>query len=183
MKIENGKLIEELLAIVQQAVAQIKDFEKLSPEQLNQKPHADGWSILECIEHLNLYGDFYLPAIEKSILSQKTHKRTLIFKSGILGNYFAKQMQPQEGIIKNKMKTFNDKNPSKLQSELSELTLNRFLKQLEHLQSFLNKARQVDLTKAKTPISITKFLTFRLGDTFRFFIFHIQRHLLQASRV
>ena len=50
------------------------------------------------------------------------------------------------------------------------------------LKSLLNQAREVDLTKTKVPISLTRFIKLRLGDTFRFFVYHIERHILQAEK-
>jgi Asp-tRNA(Asn)/Glu-tRNA(Gln) amidotransferase C subunit len=62
------------------------------------------------------------------------------------------------------MKTFKDKNP--IHSTLTTTTLERFLKQQERLLQLLQQAEKVDLTKTRTAISITKWLTLRLGDTF-----------------
>jgi len=56
---------------------------------------------LECLEHLNVYDEFYLPEIEKTINSAK-NKSEFIFKSGILGNYFAESMIPKTYINKKK---------------------------------------------------------------------------------
>jgi len=79
------------------------------------------------------------------------------------------------------MKTPIDKNP--LGSQLSVTTIDRFLKQQEMLRSLLERARHIDLTKTKVPISLTKFIRLRLGDTFRFFVYHIERHIRQAENV
>lgn len=80
-----------------------------------------------------------------------------------------------------KMKTLSDKNP--LGSELTITTIDRFLKQQEMLKSLLEQARNADLTRTKVPISLTRFMKLRLGDTFRFFVNHIERHVLQAQQV
>ena len=58
--------------------------------QLNWRPSPNSWTILECLEHLNLYGEFYLPQIERKIGSSKT-KSEIYFKPGLLGNYFAQR--------------------------------------------------------------------------------------------
>ena len=79
------------------------------------------------------------------------------------------------------MKSPKDKNP--VNSDLTATTLDRLLKQLELLKQLLNQSRKVNLIKAKTPISISKLIKLRLGDTFRFFTYHIERHIAQAQRV
>ena len=134
--------------------------------------------MLECIEHLNLYGDFYLPEIENRIRQSK-YPATSNFKSGWLGNYFAKSMLPREKL--NKMKTFKDKNP--LGSQLDKSTLDRFTQQQKKTLDLLDKARKVSLNHTKTSVSISKWITLKLGDTFRVVIYHNQRHLVQAANV
>ncbi len=179
MKIDKIALIEELLAIVENASNQIKQLKELPIGKLNFKKDATSWSVLECLEHLNLYGDFYLPEIQKQILASKKTDPSGIFKSGIIGNYFANLMKVQNGKAK-KMKSPKDKNPAG--SALTITTIDRFLKQQELLKSLLMQAKNVDLTKNKTSISISKMIKLRLGDTFRFFVYHIERHVVQAGR-
>lgn len=180
MQIRKEQLIEELLSITENAANAARQFKKFDTALLNFKKTSDSWSILECIEHLNLYGDFYLPEMEKQILANKNSYASEHFRSGIIGNYFANLMKEKNGKIK-KMKTPKDKNPAN--SELSITTIDRFLKQLDLLKSLLGQARGVDLTKVKTPISLTKHIKLRLGDTFRFYVYHIERHILQTGRV
>jgi hypothetical protein len=47
----------------------------------------------------------------------------------------------------------------------------------------LDKAKNVSLGKTKTGISISKLIKLKLGDTFRFVIYHNIRHIEQAKRV
>lgn len=180
MKINQETLIDELIAITNEAIVAVSEFKNLSLEQLNYKETEIKWSILECCEHLNLYGDFYLPEIENQLLAHPTENKSFVFKTGILGNYFANSMKAKNGQLK-KMNSPKDKNPSN--SELSVSTLDRLMKQLQLLKQLLNQSRKVNLIKAKTPISISKLIKLRLGDTFRFFTYHIERHIEQAKRV
>lgn len=179
MQISNNILIEELLNLTESSIQSVKKFKELPLDQLNFKKSSNEWSILECIEHLNLYGDFYLPEIEKQILANKNKTEPSIFKSGIIGNYFAGLMKVKNGEIK-KMKTPKDKNP--LNTELTITTLDRFLKQQELLKSLLYRAKTIDLGKVKTAISLTNIVKLKLGDTFRFYVYHIERHIIQAER-
>lgn len=180
MKQDSNLLIDELLAMSEASTLAAKAFGSLNEEILNYKPEPERWSILECLEHLNLYGDFYLPEIERRILESNNSTKNRLFRSGILGNYFANLMRVKNGSIK-KMKTPKDKNPQN--SKLNILTIDRFLKQQEKLVILLNRARTTDLTSTKCSISLSKWIKLRLGDTFRFLIFHIDRHLKQAENV
>jgi hypothetical protein len=179
MEFNKKGLLADLKNDIGKGVEQAKAFKNLTTEQLNYKENPESWSILECLEHLNLYGDFYLPEIENRIL-EATPTRSEIFKSGFFGNYFANTMQPKADGSVQKMNTFKDKNP--IHSDLSITTIDRFLKQQNQMLALLEQAENIDLTKVKTKTTLP-IIKFRLGDTFRFVIYHINRHLLQAKRV
>ncbi len=181
MQIETNTLIDDLLEIINQAGYAADRFKEFRTDQLNFKASHNEWSILECIEHLNLYGDYYLPEIEKRILAQHTQANNTIFRSGLIGNYFANLMQVKNGTIKKKLQSPKDKNP--INSKLTVKSIDRFIKQLDRLRSLLNQSRKTDLTNTKTAISLTKLIKLRLGDTFRFFVYHIERHIVQADKI
>jgi hypothetical protein len=146
---------------------------------LNRRPAPESWSVLECLEHLNRYGRFYLPEINKRI--RESHgKESSVFKSGWLGNYFANSMLPKDSGMK-KMKTFRNMNP--IHSKLEKQVIVEFLEQQQEMLRLLGKARKVNLNQTKTNISISKWIKLKLGDTFRFVIYHNERHLAQAQRI
>lgn len=181
MRTDNNTLINELIALTDTSTLSAVKFQNLPSEVLNFKESPDKWSMLECLEHLNRYGEYYLPEIEKAIHARRTLASAgLIYRSGLLGNYFANLMKAKNGKMV-RMKTPGDKNPSG--SALSLIVIDRFIKQQEMMRSLLEQARRVDLTKAKVPISIAKFIRLNLGDTFRFMINHIERHVIQAENV
>lgn len=172
------QLLADLTEQTKQHMNQVMQFQRLPDHVLNHKTDEKSWSILECIEHLNRYGDFYIPEIKKQITSSKHYPNT-VFKTGILGNYFAKSMLPKEKL--NKMKTFSSMNPVK--SEVKKDVLDTFVYQQEQMLALLHDAHTVNLTKVKTAISISKWIKLRLGDTFRVVIYHNARHIEQAKRI
>lgn len=178
MTISSDKLIQDLIERTRININQAEKFSSLPTEKLNWRAEKNSWSILECFEHLNLYGDFYIPEIKKRIESSKTQLKKN-FKSGILGNYFAKSMLPKEKL--NKMKTFKDKNP--IGSKLDKSTIGRFILQQEQILNLLDKSRQINLNKTKTAISISKLIKLKIGDTFRVVVYHNERHLVQANKI
>ena len=175
---QSEKFIEALLEQTKQI---LKEAEKLKTYDLNVltwKEDEISWNILECLEHLNRYGNFYLPEIEKKI--KNTDSRSEIdFKSGLLGSYFAKSMLPKEKL--NKMKTFKDKNP--LNENLDKTVIDQFINQQYKLLDLLQQSRNVSLNKVKIKISISRLITLKLGDTFEFFINHIVRHFKQIQKI
>ena len=176
MKTKSETLISELIETTRQNLNFAETLKIKSSSQLNWKENPESWSILECLEHLNLYGDFYLLEIEKAIDNAKS-KSEPFFKSGIIGNYFAETMLPKAKL--NKMKTFKDKNP--LNSQLDHNTIDRFINQQIKMLDLLDKARTVSLNKEKTPITLTKLIKLKIGDTFRFVINHNIRHIRQIE--
>jgi hypothetical protein len=175
---QSEKLIQLLLEQTRQIINQVERLKTNDLQTLTWKENKTSWSVLECLEHMNLYGDFYLPQIESKIKNSTT-KTDLEFKSGILGNYFAKSMLPKEKL--NKMKTFKDKNP--LNANLDKTVIDKFLNQQIKLLDLLNQSRNVSLNKVKIPISISSLIKLKLGDTFQFLINHILRHLKQIDRI
>lgn len=178
MKIKSEELISSLIERTRNNMNQAEAFRSQSLEHLNFKETEKSWSVLECLAHLNLYGDFYLPEMEQRISSSK-YSANENFKSGWLGNYFANLMLPESGEIK-KMSSPKDKIPNGSQLNLS--VLDKFQKQQQKTLELLNKARKVNLEKTKSSITISKWITLKLGDTFRFLINHNKRHLMQADR-
>jgi uncharacterized damage-inducible protein DinB len=178
MKIKQATLINELLETVSVQISKMEEWKKLPQEKLTFKPQADKWNVLECVEHLNLYTAFYLPEIQLK-LSKSTKKQGSTFESGWLGNYFANSMLPKEKL--NAMNTFKDKNPLNQNLNGHEV-LEHFIAEQKQLKKLLEKAKDYDLNKVRTSITI-KFITLRLGDTFRFLINHQVRHFQQIERL
>ena len=166
--------IQETQEIMRQ-VAQLSDKDLYA---LTWKANPASWSVLECLEHLNLYGDFYIPAI-KNAMESSINKSNQTFNGGFLGNYFAKKMLPKEKL--NRLKTFKDKNP--LNAPLDKTTIDRFLQQQTTLIELLETSKTYSLDKVKVSTSISKFIKLTLGDTFHFVINHNLRHMKQIERI
>lgn len=155
----------------------IAEFQNLPESALLKAAPDGGWSIAQCLEHLNGYGDHYLAEINKGIDRSENDDQPK-FKSTWLGQYFTKMMDPDSG--KRKFKTFknhipkNDLDPNKVIAE--------FIHQQEQLLSYLRKAKLKNLNSIRIPISISKWIRLKLGDVFQFVIIHNERHIRQAMR-
>jgi DinB superfamily len=161
----------------------VKSWQNMPVVDLNKQPSSNSWSAAQCIEHLNIYGRYYLPAIENAIemALNKNLKPNDYFKSGWLGDYFYRQMLPTtEGGLKMKMKSPANAIPQP-QPDAREM-IAEFIDQQEKLQLLIERARQVDIGKIRIPITISKWIRLKLGDAFLFLIAHINRHILQAER-
>jgi uncharacterized protein (DUF2164 family) len=158
----------------------ISHWQQLSPGILSQPPGAGKWSAAQCLEHLNSYGRYYLPAIEKAFTASSIPP-AINFKSGILGNYFYKLMlTDSNGKIRKKMAT--PKNHQPPANPDAALVLSEFITQLEKTGQLITAAKQKNLDKVKVPISIAPFIKLKAGDVWLFFVAHILRHIQQAER-
>lgn len=177
MKFDAAKLLNDLKTMSESHLKTAGNFRLLHQDVLNHKASSQSWSALECLEHLNMYGDYYIPEISRRLQAAPDSSNTL-FESGLLGNYFAQSMLPKEKL--NRMKTFKDKNPNGRELDVS--VLDKFIDQQNELLKLLEMAGRKDLTRIKTSVSITKLLKLKLGDTFRVLIYHNERHLVQAKK-
>jgi hypothetical protein len=175
---QSESLIQTLIEQSRQIINQVERLKSNDLQALTWRSSPTSWCVLECLEHLNLYSDYYIPRIEAAIRASKT-KSEPEFRPGILGNYFSKSMLPKQKL--NKMKTFKDKNP--LNAHLDRSVIDKFIQDQIRLIDLLGQSRNVSLNKVKIPISISRLLRLKLGDTFQFFVNHELRHVKQAEEV
>lgn len=178
MKTESEILISQLVLETTKIIDFATQLKLLLDSELNKRIDENSWSILECLEHLNLYGDFYLLEIYNKMNQSKIPQQKY-FKSGILGNYFAKSMIPKENL--NKMKTLKMMNP--IFTNRNKNVIDIFINQQNEILNLLEIAKSKNLEKIKTNISISKLIKIRLGDTFRFIINHNLRHIQQIRNI
>ncbi|MDO6803653.1 DinB family protein [Wenyingzhuangia sp. 1_MG-2023] len=176
MSLTSEKLLQDLLEITRENLNSVENLKKQPIEWLNWKENSESWSVLECIEHLNRYGDFYIPEITTRINTSKT-KSSELFKSNWIGKYFSESVSYKKKL--NKMKTFKSMNP--LNCKLNSQTLEKFMRQQHQIIELLDQSKNINLDKTKTAISISKLIKLKLGDTYRVLIFHNQRHIKQAE--
>jgi hypothetical protein len=177
-KYKSIELLDQLQSDVRELLVIANYLRSEDPEYLLEQPAPGKWSAVQVLEHLNSYGRYYLPAIEKSL--QENTAAAEIFRPGWLGDYFTKLMSPSvEGLIKNKMKA--PKNHRPLPCLDSFTVLNEFVAQQQTLLDLLETAKSKNIGAIRTPVSISKFIRLKVGDTFRFLIAHEQRHFIQLS--
>jgi len=182
MKYLSKTLLDGLYAQTETSITKaITQWQQMPTEFFTAQPGPGRWSAVQCLEHLNSYGRYYLPAMEKAISKADQQLYYTYFKSGLLGNYFYKLMLPDlSGNPKKKMDSPKDHRPAEQLN--TPQVLSEFISQLEKLEQLISLSQKRDLNKIKVPISIAPFIKLKLGDTLLFYTAHIQRHILQAER-
>src|SRR5690606_16066354 len=103
-----NEIIKDLELRITEIIQWAESLRGIDHSKLQTKPSEDGWSALECIDHLNRYSDFYLPVFSKAI-DKAPLRIAENYKPGWLGNKMAVDMLPQNGKLKSTMKTFKSK--------------------------------------------------------------------------
>lgn len=178
-RIPSSQLLDQLATDTKQIILTLHYLQQEDPGLLQQQPGTGKWSVAQVIEHLNSYGRYYLPLIRKA-LDGHSFAANAFFTPGWLGDYFTRSMLPKaDGRVTHKMQAPKDHRPSP-QVDIHTV-LHEFMAQERLLLELLQQARTTDINKIRIPISIARFITLKLGDTFRFLIAHHQRHFVQVA--
>lgn len=169
------QLSREVKTISQFVETEVK---KLPAEKLNQRPANGGWSLLECLEHLNRYAAYYNPALEKAMnLNQASNSKPEITLTWI-GRKSVEMITPKNT---KKHKTIKKMNPQGVMLQASVIDI--FLKNQQQLLTLLQQAPHANLGKKAVPVEFFKLLKMNIGETLLFMVLHEQRHFMQLQRI
>lgn len=175
---------EELLNRLETDLRSIQDLVRTQiadkPEEaLKVRPDLNSWNSLECIAHLNLFMEMYLPRIEKSIHLAKARS----WKPGNQLKYTgtAKRVLRQANPANNKPRK-TAKRYDFIHQPIGTEVIKPFLINNERLLRNVQASRVVDLNKAKIGWGPSGFYKVTLGNCLEWLVLHSQRHLQQAMR-
>jgi uncharacterized damage-inducible protein DinB len=178
-KTQSNVLIDRLQNDVRSIILEAEKLKLISNTKLEQPPAPGSWSAAQVLEHLNIYCRYYINTIENRMAGNPPQAK-LYFNPGWLGNYFTRLMEVDgKGKVKKKMKA--PKNAIPAAQPDGRAMLNEFLQHQHQLMHLLEMARNINL-HIRIPISLSRLIKLKLGDTFRFVIAHQQRHWAQAER-
>jgi hypothetical protein len=180
-----SELIEDLNKVTNENIEFAKKkLAYLNENQLNWKPNDRSWSIAEVLAHLNAYSSFYHPAFIKKTENTKFRKPTENFISSPLGRSAWKSMKlGRLKNIKRKFKAPQSYNPTISAKWLEGNVLESFLTNQDELISIFEKSKEINIRKAKSPISLSKIIKLRMGDAFMFVVYHNERHIQQIKNL
>jgi len=177
-KFKADDLIDKLQSDVKQLIAAAEHLQQADAVKLSYPPAEGSWSVAQCLEHLNAYNRYYLPQIVKAttVVSKDLNAW---FTPGMFGDRFTRMMMPKNVFeITNKMKASKSYTPQRGLNV--EAVFKEFFEHQNKLLLLLEVSRKRNMSSIRIPVSISKFLKLKLGDTFRFLIAHEQRHIIQA---
>lgn len=172
-------MLQELEVIVGEHLDHaIGTFQNLTPEVLNTPSATGGWSIAQCLWHLNSYSEHYLPHLKQVLAGAGSVAPGHLYGGTWLGDRFARMMDPTTGTMR--MKAFKANTPA-VQLDAPAVVA-AFIAHQEELLALLRHARHRDISRAAVPVSILPWLKLPVGDVLRFLVAHDRRHVMQALR-
>ncbi|MBJ7428555.1 MAG: DinB family protein [Bacteroidia bacterium] len=166
----NGKLEKQL----QLVIGQLQNL----PEAILNKPSATGgWSITECLAHLNSYYDYYLPKMHQGLINNQSLNNNMV-KHTFMGRYFINMMN-HENTTK-KYKAAKKHLPLKKPNAYTEIA--NFITHSENLIKLIAQFQHKNTNQVKIQVSVIPFIKINLNDALAFMIAHQERHLKQALR-
>ena len=149
----------------------------LNREQLNWRPAPGAWSIGQCLEHLLIANEIYLPAISVSLdgrRSSPVQEVTLSrFSRWLIYNYIG----PTNGK--------RAQAPPKIRPavEVETSVLDAFLRSNDVARELIRRASAYDVNNIRFRNPFIPLLRFTAGTGLEIVSQHESRHLLQAERV
>ncbi|MGQ0641591.1 MAG: DinB family protein [Gemmatimonadaceae bacterium] len=169
------RLIAELNAADQRAIALAKT---LTAEQLNWKRRPDEWSVGQCLEHLCVSNEVYLPPIASSLVGRQLGAVQEI-TPGWLGRWFIRNYIEPSSV------TRRARAPKKIAPTMhvDPSVLDHFLRGNREARELVHRARSYDVNRLRFRNPFVPLLRFTVGTGFEIVSKHERRHLLQAERI
>ncbi len=177
MNQELSQLIDELNAV---ATDSRSSFGQLTTQQLNWKPSPDEWSVAQCLDHLIVSNDQFVPLINR--VKRGEYKPSLKERVPLLPRFFGplvlRAVRPQG---QRKFKATKPFQPAT--SEIGGDIVSRFGTQQKQIAEQMKSTDNLDLQKIIVTSPIASFVVYSLFDAYRIIVAHDQRHVAQAKRV
>lgn len=169
------RLISELDAADRRAVAIAQD---LKPEQLNWHPAPGVWSIGQCLDHLHVANQIYLPAIWAALEGKQSATVSEIRLGAVSAWFIRNYIAPDpEGS--------RAKAPKKIEPSQSVDSgiLKTFLHSNQAARDLVQRASLYDVNAIRFKNPLVPLVRFTVGTGLEIVAKHEARHLLQAERV
>ncbi|MCX6216923.1 DinB family protein [Spirosoma sp.] len=160
---------------IQQAVVHFQNMDEVT---LCQPSPSGGWSIAQCLDHLNSYGRYYLPRLNQGLASRQHKPTTDRLESSWLGAFLVRLMDPKTGTKKFRaVKRHQPANDLPAHQIVAE-----FIEQQEQLLDVLKQVENANVDGIQIALSIASWLHLPIGNVLQFLVIHTERHIRQANR-
>jgi hypothetical protein len=148
--------------------------------QFHWSPVAAHWSIEQCLVHLVIVGDKYMPILDEAIQNGRADHLLSRgpFHYGFVERWFVRSTEPPPGI---RLRTPQSARPP--DDQPLPFVIAKFLTMQDDLRKRIRAANGIDLARAKVTSPFIRALKMGLGPSFDFLAAHERRHLWQAWQV
>ena len=178
-----ARATEELHASDRQAIEIARD---LTVEQLNRSPAPGSWSVGQCLEHLFISNEVYLPPMTRALDASTSSAQARLSPSpvdeitpGWFARYFIRT------YIDPATQRARAKAPGKLRPahDVAPDILDKFLRSNDVARDLVNRASVYDVNRIRFKNPFVAGIRFTVGTGVEIIWRHQRRHLLQAERV
>lgn len=150
----------------------------LTPLQLNWRPSQAAWSVGQCIEHLRITNEVYLPAMSAA-LANGPIKPVQDITPGWFGQWFIRT------YIEPSSESKQARAPRKIVpgAQVDASILDLFLASNQAARELVRRASNQDVNRVRFKNPFIPVIHFTVGTGLKIVSRHQHRHLLQAERV
>jgi hypothetical protein len=143
------------------------------------RPHPSSWSAAECLSHLSISSESFLPVLRAAIDDARKRNLTSMKdpKMDLLGRVLRWFLEPP---IRAKTKTTAPFVPRAVRAKAD--AFGEFASLQSKLTDLLNAARGLDLNRIKIISPFDKRVKYNVFSAFRIVVAHQRRHLWQAEQ-
>lgn len=143
------------------------------------RPDPMRWSAAECLAHLSLTTESFVPLLRKAIDDARQAGRLAAAepKMDVIGRALRWFLEPP---VRKKVKTFAPLVPRSTRAKAEALA--EFTMQQERLIELLRGARGLDISRTRIPWPLDARVKYNLFSAFRILAAHERRHLWQAEQ-
>jgi uncharacterized damage-inducible protein DinB len=157
-----------------------ENFGQLNAAQLNWKPASNAWSIGQCLNHIMVSNQTYMPTFNQVLNGSyrlSFFQKINPFKKA-LGPTMVKSLGPQSEKKFPSPKVFE---PSS--SDIPADIVSRFNAHQEEIKRYFSALQQKDTSRIVIASPVSSIITYSLADALKIITGHEQRHVSQAIAV
>ena len=149
----------------------------LSRDQLTWSPAPGAWSIGQCLDHLRIGNEIYLPAISSALEGRRPSAVPELLLSAISQWFIHNYIGPSVGT---RAKAPRKTRPA---AEVDTTVLDAFLRTNQTARELVSRASVYDVNRIRFKNPFVHLLRFTVGTGLEIVSQHESRHLLQAEGV
>ena len=149
------------------------------PRFFTVRPDISAWSASECIAHLSISTEMFLPVLRSAIDDAKTRgmKSSRVPRMDWLGAILRWFLEPP---VRSRLRTSAPFVPRAVRAKAESLA--EFVTLQEKLHALIAEARELDLNRMKIVSPFDKRVRYNVFSAFRILVAHQRRHLWQAEK-